>query len=154
MRVGGAGYGGPIACGGAHVRGLVAQTSLYWVHVRGLVADVALLGDIGRSQMGEGIPRPGAHCWLLRLSPFQATLLADHLVEWFRTFVTHGNSVPGRRATQVPLCASRSAPAAAARPCASLVSLLPPPPPPPPSPPPVGAARVAARALVFMGPGI
>ena len=60
MRVGGAGYGGPIACGGAHVRGLVA--------------DVALLGDIGRSQMGEGIPKPGAHCWLLRLSPFQATL--------------------------------------------------------------------------------
>ena len=54
---------------------------------------------------------------------------------------------------QVPLCASRSAPAAAARPCASLVSLLLPPPPPPPSPRPVGAARAASKALALRACG-
>ena len=42
---------------------------------------------------------------------------------------------------QVRLCASRSAPAAADGPPASLASLPPPPPPPPPSPPSTGAAK-------------
>ena len=55
---------------------------------------------------------------------------------------------------QVRLCASRSAPAAAARPCTSLVSLLLPPPPPLPLPPPVGAARAASKALALRACGV
>ena len=46
---------------------------------------------------------------------------------------------------QVRLCASRSAPAAAALPCASLVSPLPPLPPSPPLPPPVSSRASDSR---------
>ena len=87
---------------------------------------------------GRGGPRPQG----LELVPYP-----PHPVH--RSPAVELDSLP-----QVPLCASRSAPAAAARPCTSLVSLLLPPPPPLPSPPPVGAARAASKALALRACGV